>query len=83
MFSQKSSGSLQSLPRTLEGKLFVTAPDGSAFRIFLAIPDTFSYEYGEQTEESMEECGRIFGEFRPLLFTGLDVRQQKIGRAMK
>ena len=26
---------------------------------------------------------RIFGEFRPLLFTGLDVRQQKIGRAMK
>ena len=47
-------------------QLFVTAPDQSVWRIYEHIPDTFSYEYGEQTEQSLFECGRIFGEFQKM-----------------
>ena len=52
--------------KTRKGRLLTTAPDQSVWRIYENIPDTFSYEYGEQTEESLFECGRIFGEFQKM-----------------
>ena len=50
--------------KTKDGRLYTSGPDGSAWRIYRNIPDTYSVEYGEQTAEDLRECGRIFGEFQ-------------------
>ena len=50
--------------KTKNGRLYADEADGSAWRIFENIRDTFSVEYGEQTNEILRECGRIFGQFQ-------------------
>ncbi len=50
--------------KTKNGRLYADEADGSAWRIFENIRDTFSVEYGEQTDEILRECGRIFGQFQ-------------------